>query len=163
VAVQADGAPHEPSRSKAADDSTQNRESLLVGIIAEGNPNANPTNRLLRELQLVAQKASERHPARHRVQFIIYVPSALVKPGFEGVRLGSYTRAQNQQNVLIAVPQRLETGLKEFLAGALDEGWQLAQEGLKKKHVSGESIAHIAHAASEVLKELRHGQSSIGN
>lgn len=139
-------------------------DTLVIGVVSEADPNdhTSPSTRLLRRLRDSAHKASDSHPAPLSVQFIIYVSGPLVKPGFEGVRLGSFSRARNQLSVLISVPERLATTLDEFLAGALEEGLQLALERLRRKQTNGDSLDAIARAGAEVLDELRNGQIPIG-
>ncbi len=140
-------------------------DTLVIGVVSEADPSdhANPTTWLLRRLRDSAEKASVRHPAPLSVLFIIYVSSPLVKPGFEGVRLGSFSRARNQQSVLISVTESLATTLGEFLPGAIEEGLRLALERMRRKHVSGDSLDAISRAAAEVLDELKKGQVPISS
>lgn len=139
--------------------------TVVIGVVSEADPNDNTNTGtwLLGRLRDSAQKASERHRAPLGVQFIIYMSSPLVRPGFEGVRLGSFSRVRNQQSVLISVPESLEATLREFLTGALEEGLGLALERLRRKQISGDSLEKIARAGAEVVDDLRSGQIPIGH
>ena len=130
-------------------------DSLQIGIVSEGNPDE-PTNQLLRRIQVAAQKASQRHPNLETVQFIIQVSGSIYKPKFEGVRLGGYSRADKRLNVFIGVPERLDQLLQDYLMGALEEGERLAQRYFERNKLS-ESAEPLAAATKEVLQELRHG------
>ncbi len=129
--------------------------SLAIGVVSEADPNdhTNPTTHLLRRLRDMAQEASERHPGSVRVQFIVYVPGPDFQPDFEGVRLGAFSRARNQLNVLIGIPAVLQGALDQFLARSVQEGWRLAEDYLTRKGL-GDSVGPAAQATAEVLHDL---------
>jgi len=131
-------------------------DGLLVGVIGEGAPTDfnNPANWLFRRIQNSVWQASKRHPSTIRVQFIVMVSSPLVKPDFVGVQTGSFIRARNQLNVVIAVPDPLEESLVQFLIAAIQDGWGLAQEYFRRKRL-GDRITPLEQAVGEVLQELR--------
>jgi len=102
----------------------------------------------------LTREAAERHPADFGVQYLFHVGGPGHRPGYDGVRTGSFRKAKGQKEVQSAVPDILETTLEEFLARSLEEGLRLAEQYFKRKY-KGVSLEAARQATAEVVVQLR--------
>jgi hypothetical protein len=102
----------------------------------------------------LAQEAGQRHPSDFGIQYLFHVGGPGHAPGYEGVRTGSFRRANGQKEIQIAVPEVLETTPEEFLARSLEEGLALAELYFMRKH-KGASLDAARQATLEVVAQLR--------
>jgi hypothetical protein len=145
----------QPGRRRLKDQERSIVSSTVgVGVVSEADPAATDfTTATLRDLRRRALVASDRYPSNSCVQYIVYVPSALVQPEFEGVRIGGYQAARRQVNVLIALPVD-DTDLIAFLVRSLEQGLRLAIAHLEKRRV-GQDLKPIVAATMDLIEHLR--------
>lgn len=102
----------------------------------------------------LAKEAGQRHPSDFGIQYLFHVGGPGHAPGYEGVRTGSFRKANGQKEIQIAVPEVLETTPEEFLARSLEEGLSLAELYFERKH-KGVSLDSAHQATLEVVAQLR--------
>jgi hypothetical protein len=109
----------------------------------------------------LARETGQRHPSDFGIQYLFHVGGPGHAPGYEGVRTGSFRKANGQKEIQIAVPEVLETTPEEFLARRLEEGLALAERYFTRKH-GGVSLEAARQATTEVIAQLRSEQNPNG-
>ncbi len=112
------------------------------------------TKMTVHRVRRLAREAAERHPSDFGIQYLFHVGGPGHEPGYEGVRTGSFRKAEGQKEIQIAVPAVLDTTPEEFLARSLEEGLALAEKYFERKH-KGVSLDAARQATQEVVAQLR--------
>ncbi len=102
----------------------------------------------------LTREAAGRHPADFGVQYLFHVGGPGHRPWYDGVRTGSFRKADGHKEVKIAVPEILETAPEEFLARSLEEGLRLEEQFFERKY-KGVSLEAARQATAEVVAQLR--------
>jgi hypothetical protein len=113
-----------------------------------------PSTLAVHRIRLLAREAALRHPSDFGIQYLFHVGGPGHGPGYEGVRTGSFRKANGQKEIQIAVPEVFETTPEEFLARKLEEGLTLAELYFRRKH-KGVSLDAARQATMEVVAQLR--------
>jgi hypothetical protein len=102
----------------------------------------------------LAREAAQRYPSDFGIQYLFHVGGPGHGPGDEGVRTGSFRKANGQKEIQIADPEVLETTPEEFLARSLEDGLALGELYFRRKH-KGVSLDAARQATLEVVAQLR--------
>jgi hypothetical protein len=113
-----------------------------------------PTTVAVHRIRRLAREAAQRHPSDFGIQYLFHVGGPGHGPGYEGLRTGSFRKANGQKEIQIAVPEVLEITPEEFLAQKLEEGLILAELYFRRKH-KGVSLDAARQATMEVVAQLR--------
>lgn len=122
-------------------------------FLGDYRPDA-PTVVAVHRVRDLARQAAARHPARFGVQYLFHVGGPGHRPGYEGIRTGSFRQAKGQKEIQIAVPEVLEIAPEQFLAARLEEALALAELFFKRKHKEV-SLDAARQATAEVVAQLR--------
>lgn len=115
-----------------------------------------PTTSAVHRVRRLAREAGQRHLSDFGIEYLFHVGGRGHGPGYEGVRTGSFRKANGRKEIQIAVPDVLETTPEEFLARSLEEGLVLAERYFIHNH-KGVSLDAARQATLEVVSELRIG------
>jgi hypothetical protein len=131
--------------------------SVQASAIFLGNSRADaPTTLVVHRVRCLAREAGQRHLSDFGIEYLFHVGGRGHGPGYEGVRTGSFRKANGRKEIQIAVPEVLETTPEEFIARSLEEGLALAERYFTRNH-KGVSLNAARLATLEVVSQLRIG------
>jgi hypothetical protein len=131
------------------------QNAIQASAIFLGDSRADaPITVAVHRVRQLAREAGQRHPSDFGIHYLFHVGGPGHGPGYEGVRTGSFRKANGQKEIQIAVPESLETTPEEFLARSLEEGLALAERYFTRKH-KGVSLVPARQANLEVVAQLR--------
>jgi hypothetical protein len=122
--------------------------TLSIGSVVDPGPHNRRWREAVRRLSIAVDDAQADDPSVSasslNLNVVFHIPGRILKPEFEGVRTGSYSKIDNELMVQIALAEREPADPDAHVRAALLSAVDAAERWAQRRDVLGDTRAHRA-------------------